>query len=84
MLSRVPALLFGLAFAAFAQAADEPFEAGKQYFIVEPAQPTTTGDKIEVVEVFSYACPACNAFQPTMQKLKAALPADAELTYVPA
>ncbi|HEY0178105.1 MAG TPA: thiol:disulfide interchange protein DsbA/DsbL [Dokdonella sp.] len=84
MLSRLSALLFGLAFTAFVQAADEPFEAGKHYFLVEPAQPTSTGDKIEILEVFSYACPACNAFQPTMQKLKAALPANAELTYLPA
>ena len=28
----------------------------------------TTGDKIEVLEVFSYACPACNAFQPVRRQ----------------
>jgi thiol:disulfide interchange protein DsbA len=83
MHTSVFALLFGLAFGACAQAA-EPFEAGKQYFPVEPAQPTSTGDKIEIVEVFSYACPACNAFQGTMQKLKAALPANAQIVYLPA
>ncbi|HEU4664560.1 MAG TPA: thiol:disulfide interchange protein DsbA/DsbL [Dokdonella sp.] len=77
------ALLFGAAFATAAHAADA-FEAGTHYFAVEPPQPTTTGDKVEVVEVFSYACPACNMFQPTMQKLKAALPANAELVYLPA
>ncbi|GAA0717808.1 thiol:disulfide interchange protein DsbA/DsbL [Dokdonella soli] len=84
MLKRVSALLFGLAFAAFAHAEGDTFEAGKNWFAVEPAQPTSTGDKIEVVEVFSYACPACNFFQPTMAKLKAALPANAELVYLPA
>jgi thiol:disulfide interchange protein DsbA len=85
MLKRVSALLFGIAFAAFAHAAaDDAFEAGKHWFPVEPAQPTANADKIEVVEVFSYACPACNMFQPTMQKLKAALPANAELVYLPA
>lgn len=77
-------LLFGLAFATLAQAAGDTFEAGKNWFAVEPPQPTATGDKIEVVEVFSYACPACNMFQPTMRKLKAALPANAELVYLPA
>lgn len=84
MLKRVSTLLFGLAFATLGHAADQAFEAGKHYFPVEPAQPTSTGDKIEVIEVFSYACPACNAFQPTMQKLKAALPANAQLIYLPA
>jgi thiol:disulfide interchange protein DsbA len=82
-LKTVSVLLFGLAIGAGAQAA-EVFEAGKHYFPVEPAQPTSTGDKIEVVEVFSYACPACNSFQGTMHKLKAALPANAELVYLPA
>jgi thiol:disulfide interchange protein DsbA len=83
MLKRATALLFGLAFAAFAHAADT-YEAGKQYFVIEPPQPTATGDRIEVLEVFSYACPACNMFQPTMRKLKEALPANAELAYLPA
>lgn len=84
MLKHVSTLLFGLAFAALAHAAGDTFEAGKNWFPVEPPQPTATGDKAEVVEVFSYACPACNAFQPTMRKLKAALPADVELVYLPA
>lgn len=84
MLKRASTLLFGLAFAALAHAAGDTFEAGKNWFAVEPPQPTSTGDRVEVVEVFSYACPACNAFLPTMDKLKAALPADAELIYLPA
>lgn len=89
MLKSVSVLVLGLVFSAVshAQAIMQPpaaFEAGKHYFPVEPAQPTSTGSKIEVIEVFSYACPACNLFQPTMKKLKAALPADAELVYLPA
>jgi thiol:disulfide interchange protein DsbA len=84
MFKRVSVLLFGLAFVALAHAADDSFEAGKNWFAVEPAQPTSSGDKIEVVEAFSYACPACNAFQSTMGKLKAALPANAVLVYLPA
>lgn len=84
MLKRVSALLFGLCFAALAHAAGETFEAGKQYFVIEPPQPTGTGDKIEVLEVFSYACPACNFFQPTVERIKKALPANAEMAYLPA
>lgn len=85
MLKPAIALLFGLAFASLAHAAgDAPFEAGKNWFAVEPPQPTHSGDKIEVVEIFSYACPACNAFESTVDKLKAALPSNAELIYLPA
>ncbi|MFI4954149.1 MAG: thiol:disulfide interchange protein DsbA/DsbL [Burkholderiales bacterium] len=84
MLKRVSALLFGLAFGALAHAAGDSFEAGKNWFAVEPAQPTLSAGKPEVVEIFSYACPACNAFQATMHKLKEALPANVEFVYLPA
>ncbi len=57
---------------------------GTHYFLVQPAQPTSTPGKIEVLDVFSYACPACNAFQPTVDKLKAALPPEARMAYLPA
>ena len=84
MLKPVSALLFGLVFAVSAHAADEAFEAGKHYFLIEPPQATSTGDKVEVLEVFSYACPACNMFQPTIQSLKSSLPANAQMVYLPA
>ena len=85
MLKRFVAVLFGLAVLPLAHAqAVQQFEAGKQYFLVEPAQPTTTGDKIEVLEVFSYACPACNLFQVVANKIKSSLPKNAEMTYLPA
>jgi len=68
---------------ASVRAAD--FEAGKHYSVLPQAQPThVAAGKVEVMEVFSYGCPACNSFQPTMKKLKAALPANAQLVYLPA
>jgi protein dithiol oxidoreductase (disulfide-forming) len=57
---------------------------GKNYFLVRPAQPTSTPGKIEVLDVFSYACPACNQYQPILNKLKAALPPSAQMAYLPA
>lgn len=78
-------LLSSLAFTALAHAAaGDTFEAGKNWFAVEPPQPTSNGDKVELIEIFSYACPACNMFQPTMRAIKAALPAGAAVVYVPA
>src|SRR6202167_1824593 len=58
---------------------------GVNYFLIQPAHtPSVPAGKIEVTEVFSYACPACNIFQPTMHKLKQALPATVVGDYLPA
>jgi thiol:disulfide interchange protein DsbA len=70
--------------AGIAQAADTWAE-GRNYFVLRPAQPTNLpAGKVEVTEVFSYGCPACNAFVPTINKLRSALPANAQLDYLPA
>ena len=66
-----------------AQAAN--WVAGKHYSVIPQAQRTNVAaGKVEVMEVFSYGCPACNSFRPTMKKLKASLPANAQLVYLPA
>jgi len=72
-----------LAVGAAAQAAS--FEAGKNYTVIPQAQRTNVAPgKVEVMEVFSYGCPACNAFRSFMRKLKSSLPANAQLVYLPA
>jgi thiol:disulfide interchange protein DsbA len=58
--------------------------AGADYTVIDPPQPTSTGDKVEVVEVFSYACPHCAHFQPHADELKSKLPANAQFVLVPA
>jgi protein dithiol oxidoreductase (disulfide-forming) len=61
------------------------FTLGQHYFLVQPPQPTNAPPgKVEVTEVFSYACPACNAFEPVMDRLKANLPSNVVLNYVAA
>ncbi len=78
------AALLALSVAPLTQAAQE-WVQGKNYFPIEPAQHTNVAaGKVEVTEVFSYACPACNGFNPYIQQLRRALPANAQLTYVPA
>ncbi|MBO9661946.1 thiol:disulfide interchange protein DsbA/DsbL [Dokdonella sp.] len=85
MFARSLILAAGLLFAAVASAADAPkWEAGKHYAVIDPPAPTGTGDKVEVLEVFSYACPHCAHFQPYAEKLKASLPKNAEFTLMPA
>ena len=58
---------------------------GTDYVEIQGGQPFDPLDgKIEVVELFGYVCPACNAFQSTVRAWKARQPADVRVTYVPA
>ena len=68
--------------AAFAQLL---WAEGTHYARIGPLPaPGVPAGKIAVTEVFSYACPHCYEALPAVQKIKAALPADAVLTYLPA
>ena len=69
-----------------AAAATPPaWSEGKNYYLIQPPHPPSLPPgKVEVTEVFSYACPACNLFVPTMHKLKQSLPANAVVDYLPA
>jgi thiol:disulfide interchange protein DsbA len=85
MFARSLILAAGFVLASVASAADAPkWEAGKHYAVIDPPVATSTGDKVEVLEVFSYACPHCAHFQPYADKLKAGLPKNAEFTLMPA
>jgi protein dithiol oxidoreductase (disulfide-forming) len=58
---------------------------GRDYVVLaQPQRTNVAPGKVEVLEVFSYGCPACNAFQPTMELLKKSLPPNAQLAYLPA
>ena len=86
-MERFIAALLGLL--AFAPASDthaaQAWTEGRNYVTLTPAQHTSvpTG-KVEVMEVFSYGCIACNGFQPVMQRLIAALPRNAQMVFLPA
>ena len=86
MLVRAVPVLFGLLVASAAMAADapSPWVAGTNYFLIDPPQHHETGGKIEVTEVFSYGCPACNFSHSNFEKIRKGLPANAVMTYVPA
>jgi thiol:disulfide interchange protein DsbA len=57
---------------------------GKNYFRIDPAQPTSHPGKIEVTEVFSYGCPACNGFHSTAEQIAKSLPPGAVMNYLAA
>jgi thiol:disulfide interchange protein DsbA len=79
--------LLATAFSAAAPGAAAPaastWTEGVNYFLVDPPHPPSLPKgKVEVTEVFSYACPACNVFVPTMHKLKQSLPPNAVMDFV--
>jgi thiol-disulfide isomerase/thioredoxin len=68
-----------------AQARPAAWVEGRNYVLLNPVQHTHVAPgKVEVLEVFSYGCPACNAFQPMMEKLARSLPANAQMALLPA
>ena len=57
--------------------------AGKDYLEIKPAQPTDSGNKVEIVEVFSYMCPHCNDFEPAISAWVKKLPTDTQFRRMP-
>ena len=72
-------------FSAPAIAQDEAFLEGGHYEVLSTIQPISTGDKIEVLELFWYRCPHCNSLEVPLQKwLKNGKPENAKYVAFPA
>lgn len=56
---------------------------GRDYKVMNPAQPTSSGGKIEVLEFFFYGCPHCFHLHGPLTAWENKLPADVELQPVP-
>ena len=68
-----------------ALAADGPaLVEGRDYVIVDGQPWRPLDGKIEVVEVFAYTCPHCDAFQPAVAAWARKLPGDVRFEYLPA
>jgi thiol:disulfide interchange protein DsbA len=63
---------------AVAQTAGAQPREGRDFRLVNPAQPVETGARIEVLEFFWYGCPHCQNFEPTLEAWRKRLPADVE------
>jgi len=61
----------------------EEYAENSHFELVTPPQPTSTGNKIEVVEQFWYGCPHCYQFEPYVQKWLKTKPANVEFVRVP-
>ena len=68
-----------------AAASAPPPVAGTDYDEIPNGQPfETDAARIEVAEIFGYVCPFCAAVQPTASAMKAKLPPDVNMVYIPA
>ncbi|MDH5184167.1 MAG: DsbA family protein [Gammaproteobacteria bacterium] len=76
-------LLMSVAFCSISVSAAEKEEAFG-FLDITPAQPTSSGGKIEVVEMFWYGCPHCYNFEPHIKQWKKSLPKDVSFIRVPA
>ena len=56
---------------------------GTQFTRIDPPVPTQAPGKVDVLEFFSYACPHCNAFEPSLDAWAKKLPADVAFRRVP-
>jgi|JI10StandDraft_1071094.scaffolds.fasta_scaffold439561_2 thiol:disulfide interchange protein DsbA len=83
MISRRQMLAIAAGAAATSAWAVETWTEGKHYFRIPQTVPPRPG-AVTVTEVFSYGCPACNAFLPYMDSLEKKLPAGVTTEYVPA
>jgi protein dithiol oxidoreductase (disulfide-forming) len=85
MRKRVATLASLLALAMTSLVHATTWTEGVNYFPVVPAQPTAVpAGKIEVAEIFSYACPFCAQFNPAIHQLQASLPPNAQMVFIPA
>lgn len=87
MLMRLAALALTVLVAptACAQSMVERYQEGTHYARIDPPVATTApAGKVEVVEVFNYACPHCATFQADVDKWRATAPAHVHFAYLPA
>jgi thiol:disulfide interchange protein DsbA len=83
VLLRALAVLMALSPLACSAAEAPAYKLGEHYLRVRETQPTANPAKIEVMEVFAYSCPHCNAFEPVLQQWLKKKPADVEFVRLP-
>lgn len=64
--------------------AQESFQAGTHYAVIETPVRTRNAEKIEVVELFWYGCGHCYTFEPIINQWKKSIPEDVDFYRSPA
>lgn len=73
-----------LALLVFTPWASAEFQEGVQYQKIAHAQPTSSGGRIEVVELFWYGCPHCYELDPELEEWARKQPEDVAFVRLPA
>lgn len=81
LLPLAASLLAAVPFAAGAQAPS--LEEGRNYIRLKNPQPVDSGNKIEVLEFFSYGCPHCADLDPELATWQKSMPSDVQFRRVP-
>lgn len=76
--------LLSVVLGGFVAAQAWAFEEGIDYTELSKAQPTETGEKIEVLEVFMYSCPHCFHLEPVIATWLKTKPDNVEFRRMPA
>ena len=76
-------ILLAVALLCTTQAFAAAPELGKDYTLVNPPQPTSSGKKIEVLEFFFYGCSHCFKLHPLLSAWEKKKPKDVELVFMP-
>jgi len=84
MLNKTSTVLLGLLLILGQAAPAAADQYDKYYRVVEPPQPTQTGNKIEVLEIFWYGCPHCYHFESYIHKWLKTKPDDVAFRRMPA
>jgi thiol:disulfide interchange protein DsbA len=79
-----PERLASAAAGAQTSAGNGKWQAGRNYAVINPAQPTNVGPgKVEVLEVFWYGCGHCYELDPYLESWKKNKPAGIEFVRIP-
>ncbi len=80
----VLAMILSLSTVAQSQESGVNYKEGEHYETLADPVPTSTSDKIEVVEVFAYTCGHCYNFEPLVSAWKKEQKDDVEVVQTPA
>lgn len=83
MLKKLAFITFSV-FLASAHIQAEEYTEGVEYTRIANEQPTSSGDKVEVLEFFWYGCPHCYKFDPILENWIKIKPENVDFVRVPA
>ncbi len=75
--------LFAVLLLLFAVQAQAEVMEGRDYKVLKPAQPVSSGNKVEVLEFFFYGCSHCYHLHGPLSSWEKTMPKDVDLQFVP-